>query len=282
MKADLHLHTSASDGALSPEELVCKAAKEGFDLIAVTDHDTMRGVVRARAKAAEQGVGLITGVEISCGRQGDVHVLGYGIEPDDPVLSRFFETRGEQRTVRAERMVERLCEAGKPISMERVRELAGGVIGRPHVAQALLEAGHASSVSDAFTRFLTPGRPGYVEKEIVTVTEAIRLIRDAGGVAVLAHPMELKKGDMALEALIHEWKGQGLSGLEVYHPSAQNNHLHFLEGLVMREGLIQTGGSDFHGESGLSQTLGYGLERWRTSEADTAALLSAIAGKQRG
>ena len=282
MKADLHLHTSASDGALSPEEIVRKAAKEGFDLIAVTDHDTMAGVAAARAQARQLGIGLITGVEFSCGKQGSVHVLGYGMEPDNPALARFFVMRGGQREARAEKMIERLCEAGRPISMQRVRELAGGVIGRPHIAQALIEAGHASSVSDAFTRFLTPGKPGYVEREIVTVAEAAALIADAGGVAVLAHPMELKKGDMALEALVHEWKGQGLAGLEVYHPSAQNNHLKFLEGLAKREGLIKTGGSDYHGESVLPQTIGFGLERWRSIERDTAALLGAIAAKHRG
>jgi len=281
MKADLHLHTSASDGALSPKELVRKAAREGFELIAVTDHDTMRGVACAREEAAALGIGFVTGVEFSCGRQGNVHVLGYGMEPDDPALSRFFETRGDQRAARAEKMVERLCEIGKPVSMQRVRELAGGVIGRPHVAQALCEAGHATSVSDAFARFLTPGKPGYVEKEIVTVAQAVEMIMSAGGVAVLAHPMELKKGDMALEALVHEWKGQGLDGIEVYHPSAQNNHLRFLEGLAQREGLLQTGGSDYHGESVLPQTLGYGLERWRTAKEDAAALLQAIADKQR-
>lgn len=281
MKADLHLHTSASDGALSPEALVRKAAAEGFELIAVTDHDTMAGVARAREEAARQGIGLITGVEFSCGRQGEVHMLGYGLDPDNPVLQRFFETRGTQREARAEKMVGQLYEAGKPVSMQRVRELAGGVIGRPHIAQALVEAGHATSVSDAFARFLTPGKPGYVEKEIVTVTQAIEMIVNACGVAVLAHPMELKKGDMALEALVHEWKGQGLAGLEIYHPSAQNNHVLFLEGLAQREGLFRTGGSDYHGESVCPHSLGYGLERWRTAEKDTAALLSAIAEKQR-
>ena len=282
MRADLHLHTNASDGALSPQALVFKAAKEGFELIAVTDHDTVAGVEEARDAARQYGIGFITGAEFSCGRQGETHVLGYGMDISTPALLSFFETRGDQRIRRAEKMVERLCEIGKTISMDRVRELAGGVIGRPHVAAALCEAGHASSMSDAFTRFLTPGRPGYVEKEIVTVAQAIEIIENAGGVAVLAHPMELKKGDMAIEALVHEWKGQGLTGVEVYHPSAQNNHLRFLEGLVKREGLLQTGGSDYHGEAVMPQTLGYALERWRTAEKDTAALLAAIAAKQWG
>lgn len=277
MKADLHLHTSASDGMLSPEELVRKAAAEGFDVIAVTDHDTMAGVSRARAEAEKLGVSLITGAEFSCGRQGEVHVLGYGMDPDDPELLRFFAGRGAQRAVRAERMVEQLCAAGRPIDIDRVRALAGGVIGRPHVAQALVEAGHASSVSDAFVRYLTPGKPGYVDKEIVTVTQAVQMICAAHGIAVLAHPMELKRSDMAIEALVHEWKGQGLAGIEVYHPSAQNNHVRFLEGLAGREGMLVTGGSDYHGEAAGPQILGWGLDRWRTCGEDVQALRAAIA-----
>lgn len=276
MKADLHLHTCASDGVLSPKELVRKAAAEGFDLIAVTDHDTMAGVAAAQGEAARQGISLITGAEISCGRQGEVHVLGYGMAPDDPELTRFFAQRGAERERRAERMVANLCAIGRGIDIGRVRELAGGVIGRPHVAQALVEAGHASSISDAFVRYLVPGKPGYVPKEIVTVTEAIGLIRAAHGVAVLAHPMELKKSDMALEALVHEWRGQGLAGMEVYHPSAQNNHVRFLEGLAKREGLLVTGGSDYHGESVSPHGLGCGLDRWRTIDADVQALRAAI------
>lgn len=276
MKADLHLHSNASDGVLTPEELVKKAAGEGFDLIALTDHDTMAGVARAQDEANRQGIALISGVEFSCGRQGEIHVLGYGMDEADPVLSGFFAERGAQRETRAERMVARLCEAGRPVSMARVRELAGGVIGRPHVAQALVEAGHASSVSDAFARYLSPGKPGYVEKEIVTVTQAIGMIRAAHGVAVLAHPMELKKGEMALEALVHEWRGQGLAGLEIYHPSAQNNHLHFLEALAVREEMLVTGGSDYHGEAVCPQKMGCGLERWKNVERDVQMLLSRI------
>lgn len=280
MKADLHLHTCASDGVLSPEEIVIKAAAEGFDLIAVTDHDTMAGVKRACEEAKKQGIDLITGVEFSCGRQGGVHVLGYGMDPKEPALQQFFGERGGQRARRAERMVEQLCDAGRPIDIARVRELAGGVIGRPHVAQALVEAGHASSVSDAFTRYLVPGKPGYVDKEIVTVTQAVQMILAAHGVPVLAHPMELKKSDMALEALVHEWAQQGLAGIEIYHPSTQNNHIRFLEGLAKREGLLVTGGSDYHGEAVSPHGLGCGLERWRTIEADVQALCAAVYAKK--
>lgn len=280
MKADLHLHTTASDGMLSPEQLVARAAGEGYDVIAITDHDSMAGIAPARDAAEAYGIRVITGVELSCGAQKEIHVLGYGFDPQNEALLAFCASRRAQREARTEEMAKKLCDMGKAISLDRVRELARGVMGRPHVARALVEAGHASSVSDAFDRFLKPGKPGYVPKEDVRVAEAVRLIHQAGGVAVLAHPMELKMGETTLEPLVHEWKTQGLAGVEVYHPSAQNNHLHFLEGLAAREGLLKTGGSDFHGEAVRKSAVGEGLDRWRTAEKDIAALLAAIAERQ--
>lgn len=276
MKADLHLHTTTSDGTFTPEEIVCKAAQEGFDLIAVTDHDSMDGIERASMAAETLGLHVLSGVELSCGAQKEIHVLGYGIDMDNAALKQFCAERRAQRIARTEEMVKRLCDLGKPVSIVRVRELARGVMGRPHVARALVEAGHAASVSEAFERYLKPGKPGYVPKEDVRVSEAVRLIREAGGAAVLAHPMELKMGETALESLVHEWKTQGLAGMEVYHPSAQNNHAHALYQMAQREGLLVTGGSDFHGQAAHRGGIGEGLERWRTVQEDTAALMAAI------
>ena len=280
MKADLHLHTTASDGVFAPEEIVAHTAKAGFDVIAISDHDSVSGLAAAHEAARAYGVRVIDGVELSCGTQGEIHVLGYGFDVRDSALCDFFASRSTQRERRAERMVEQLRAAGVIISAERVRELAGGVIGRPHVAQALVEAGYVATVAEAFARYLTPGKPGFVPKEIVRVAQAVRLIGDAGGVSVLAHPMELGKGEMALEALVHEWKGQGLAGLEVYHPSAQNNHAAYLLALARREGMLVTGGSDYHGETVFANTLGQGLERWRTVGEDVQALLGAIEGRK--
>ena len=173
-------------------------------------------------------------------------------------------------------MVQRLCALGRPIEMRRVRELAGGAIARPHIARALLEAGHVTSVSDAFDRFLKPGKPAYVPKDDVKVAEAVRLIAQAGGVAVLAHPMELKLGETQLQSLIGEWKAQGLAGVEAFHPSAQNNHAAFLLRMARREGLLVTGGSDFHGEAVRKTEIGEGLDRWTTMEDDVQALMARI------
>ena len=276
MKADLHLHTTASDGVHAPDELVRMAAQQGFDTIAVTDHDSVDGLMKARAEGERLGVRVLSGVELGCTAHREVHVLGYGFDPENRALMDFCKSRVSEREARAEKMIERLREAGKPVSMARVRELAKGVIARPHIARALVEAGHASSVSDAFDRFLKPGRPTYVPREKVAVAEGVRLIREAGGVAVLAHPMELKMGETTLESLVGEWKAQGIEGVEVYHPSAANNHAAFLYAMTKRLDLLVTGGSDFHGEAVRKTGIGEGLGRWQTMESDVSKLLARI------
>lgn len=276
IQADLHMHSTASDGTLSPRALMAMAADGGFTHVALTDHDSLEGLDDARAEAGARGLVLIPGVELSCGGQKEIHVLGYGFDAGNAALRDFCRARTDERETRAEKMVQSLCQNGASIDMRRVRELAGGVVGRPHVARALVEAGHASSMSDAFDRFLVPGRCGYVPKTDVKVADAVKIIAQAGGVAVLAHPMELKMGEMALEALVHEWAGQGLCGMEVYHPSAPNNRVPFLAHLAAREGLLVTGGSDFHGANVREISLGEGLDRWHTQETDVPRLLRAI------
>lgn len=276
MKADLHMHSTASDGVHAPGELMKLAAGQGCTHVALTDHDSMAGIPAAREAAKRLGMRLIPGVELSCGAQKEIHILGYGCDPEDAALRAFCERRLLQREARAEAMVERLCALGKPVEMRRVRELAQGAIARPHVARALLEAGHVASVSDAFDRYLKPGKPAYVPKEDVKVSEAVRVIMQAGGVAVLAHPMELKMGETQLTSLVGEWKAQGLAGVEAIHPSAQSNHAAFLTRMARREGLLVTGGSDFHGEAVRRTAIGEGLDRWSTMESDVQALLARI------
>ena len=278
MKADLHMHSTASDGELQPDALMRKAHDMGLSVVALTDHDSLDGVARAAQEARRLGMTLIPGVELSCGASKEIHILGYGIDPQDGAFAAFCHRRVQERDARAQEMVERLAKAGKPIEMRRVRELAQGAVGRPHVARALVEAGHASSVSDAFERFLKPGHCGYVPRPELKVAEAVSRIRQAGGVAVLAHPMELGMGEASLTSLIGEWKAQGLAGMEVYHPSAANHQLPFLRATARREGLLVTGGSDYHGEQTRKVTLFQGLERWSTMQEDVKALLSAIQG----
>lgn len=276
MKADLHLHSTASDGTLTPGELMRRAAGEGFDTLALTDHDSVAGLTEAGETAAAYGLRLIAGAELSCGGQKEIHVLGYGLHTRHEGLLRFLSHLRDQREERARKMVSLLGENGAPVSLERVRELARGVVARPHVARALVEAGHAASVSEAFDRYLVPGRCAYVPKADVKVGDAIRLIHEAGGAAVLAHPMELKLGMTALEPLVREWKAQGLDGIEVWHPSAANNHAQAILAFARREGLLVTGGSDFHGPAVRDSRIGENLERWATQEEDLSALLARI------
>lgn len=280
MKADLHLHTTASDGSLTPAELTALAAGEGFDVIAVSDHDSVSGVLAAQEAGKQLGVSVIPAVELSCGAAKEIHILGYGVDICNDALLDFCRARRENREARARQMCAQLAEAGKPVSFDRVMELARGVVGRPHVARALLEAGHVTSIRDAFDRLLVPGKPGYVPKEDVRVADAIRLIREAGGAAVLAHPMELKMGEMALEALVGEWKTQGLDGIEVWHPSAANNHAAYLERLARREGMLITGGCDYHGPLVHEALIGEGLDRWKTVDQDIRTLYGRIACHQ--
>lgn len=276
MKADLHMHSTASDGVLTPEEVVKRAASLGFTHIALTDHDSTAGLPAAGKTAKELGLTLILGVELSCGGQKEIHILGYGFDPKNKAMQEFCRMRTADREERARKMVENLRKEGKMITVERVRELARGVVARPHVARALLEAGYATSMSDAFEHFLVPGRCGYVPKQDVKVSEAVKLIGEAGGAAVLAHPMELKMGSMAIEALVREWKGEGLAGIEVYHPSAANNHLPPLDRLARREGLLVTGGSDFHGDLSHGSVLGDGLDRWTSVEEDMKVFMKRM------
>ena len=277
MKADLHLHTTASDGTLTPGEIVKRAAAQGFDWIAVTDHDSVEGIAAAQEAGKALGVHVIPAAELSCGLNREIHILGYGFDPQNEALGAYCRRRRESRIERCQEMCRLMTHLGKPVCFGRVMELADGVVGRPHVARAMVEAGHVRSVQEAFDRFLKPGKPGFVPRESVMAQEAIGVITKAGGVAVLAHPMELKMGEASMESLVLEWKAQGLGGLEVYHPSAANNHAASLLKLARREGLLVTGGSDYHGETVRLSTIGEGLERWKTVEEDMQQLLERIA-----
>ena len=284
MNADLHMHSTASDGQYAPEEVVRLAAKAGTQLLALTDHDTADGVPRARAAAQALGVTLIPGIEMgcSCGLSREVHILGYGVDPAHEVFVRHCREKAERREARAIAMVEKLRDAGAVIRLEDVRAMARGVISRTHIARALVDAGYANSAPAAFDKYLKPGKCGYVPRPEFSVAEAIEVIHKAGGVAVLAHPMELGMSDANMESLIHAWTEQGLSGIEVYHPTTGNQHVPFLLSLAGREGLIVTGGSDFHGERVNERKMRQGLDRWKNADEDVARLLDAMEnGKRR-
>jgi len=243
---DLHTHSTASDGMLAPARLVALAVERGLRVLALTDHDTVGGVPEASAAAAATTtLRFIPGVELSTHVDaGEVHMLGYFIDPANPTLTDALARFREAREGRAEGMVERLSAAGAPIRLERVLELAaGGSIGRPHVARALVEAGHAQSVGDAFDRWLVRGRPGYVERFKLTPADAVRLIREVGGVPVLAHPHSADD----LPGLLPELLAAGLAGLECYYGDYDDHRREEYLKLARRHNLVPTGGTDFHG-----------------------------------
>lgn len=244
MRIDLHTHTTASDGVLRPEALVAEAVAHGVGLLAVCDHDTTAGVDDALAVGMELRVEVWPAVELSCDVEaGEVHVLGYFIEYHQPWFQALLLRLREGRAQRAERMAERLGALGVPVDYGRVQALAdGGAIGRPHVARALVEAGHVRTVAEAFDRFIGRHGPAYVERLKVTPAQAVEVIRAAGGLAVLAHP-----GWAQDEKVIPELVAAGLDGIEVYYPDHTPTLVERYLALARQHGLLVTGGTDFHG-----------------------------------
>jgi 3',5'-nucleoside bisphosphate phosphatase len=247
VRIDLHTHSTASDGLLAPAALVRLARDQGLDLIALTDHDSTAGVAEAQAEGERVGLEVIGGLESNTdlpGGAGEAHVLGYYVDRDQPAFQRTLTTLRDARARRGERMVQQLRDEGLDISWQRVREIAQGAVGRPHVAQALIERGYATSVSDAFDRWLARGRPGYVPRLKLSPEDAVRFIRSAYGVPALAHPAGIPELETAvLPALV----AAGLMGLECYYGQYDEATVGRLVHLANTHGLIATGGSDYHG-----------------------------------
>ena len=242
--ADLHLHTYFSDGTESPERVVTLAKAAGLSAIAITDHDNTDAFAIAQPVAAREGIELLTGIEMSASDgPTDVHVLGFLMNLQHPGLQQYLTIQKARRVQRVKDMVQRLRQAGVQIDAEEVLALAKqGTVGRPHVAQILLKHGYITSVSEAFTRYLGPKNPGYVPGSPMAPSEVIRIIREAGGLSVLAHPVYMER-DLLIDQLVRE----GLVGLEVYHSGHPPEVVRRYEAIADRLKLLKTGGSDFHG-----------------------------------
>jgi predicted metal-dependent phosphoesterase TrpH len=244
---DLHLHTVFSDGLFTPEQVVIRAQQLGFTAIAITDHDSVDGIERARQQGKRSGVEIVPGVELSCNVNGtDVHILGYYFDYQNPQIQRFFTEVREFRLNRAAKMVAKLNElsAGRwQVSLERVKEIAGaGAVGRPHVAQALVEAGGVASMSEAFEKYIGYDGPAYFPKMRLTPAEVIELIHRSGGMAVVAHPATYGN-----DGLVYLVIAAGVDGIEVWHPEHNQRAVdHYLE-IAQKNRLLVTGGSDCHG-----------------------------------
>ena len=245
---DLHTHTTYSDGSDTPEELVIKAANGGAAAIAITDHDTVAGLSEGRAAAMRLGIEFVDGVEISAEYSpGTMHILGYFVDPD-LIAPGLLELK-EARKKRNPQIADRLRKLGMDVSYDEVAALAGGeMVGRPHFARLLVEKRYAESIQDAFNRFLAKGAPAYVEKRRLTPPDAINLIHNSGGVAVLAHPYQLMLGSFEeARSLTAELAQAGLDGLEaIYSRHTQEQRERYQE-IARGCGLLITGGSDYHG-----------------------------------
>lgn len=278
-RIDLHTHSTASDGTTPPGDLVVAARAAGLDVVALTDHDTTAGVAAAAA-ALPAGLTLLPGAEISCfsagpgGTRISLHLLAYLFDRAEPDFRAARQKVRAHRVTRAERMIERLAADGHAVTWERVTQLAGGTIGRPHVAQALVEQGLVPTVADAFTRdWIGHGGHYYVPKLELDVFAAIPLVRRAGGVPVFAHPKAVRRGPVVGDDVIAAMARCGLAGLEVDHPDHDSPTRAHLRGLAADLGLVVTGSSDFHGGN---KPVGLGAET--TAEAALESILAQAAG----
>lgn len=253
MKADLHVHSSASDGTLSPSDLVALALRRGLRVLAITDHDSVEGVPEALAAAEDTDLILIPALELSAVENGrDVHVLGYFVRHHDQELAAALDKMRGARLKRAETMVDLLARAGFALDLETVLELSdGGSVGRSHVARALVAGGHAETVRDAFERLIGRDRPFYVAKDATSAAEAIGIIRSAGGVAVVAHP-----GVNRLDDLVPGMLRSGLGGIEAYHADHTDEQRRLYAQMAADAGVLATGGTDFHGVDAPNPDLG--------------------------
>lgn len=245
--ADLHIHTYYSDSTSSPEEVVEQARQNGLNCIAIVDHDTIDGIEPTLRAASAYGLEVVPGIELSSEINGkDVHILGYFIDCKNEYFSARVKQMQGSRIGRMEEMIAKLRQLGVDnIKLEEVAALAkSDSLGRPHLAKVLVEKGVVADVRQAFDRYLSEKGPAYVSKFKQTPYEAIQLIREAGGVAVLAHPLIT-----AVDELIPGFVQGGLGGIEVYYPNCSNNIIHFYEGIAQKHGLAVTGGSDAHGEA---------------------------------
>ncbi len=266
---DLHTHSDASDGELSPTALVEMAAREGLTALALTDHDTITPLEEAAAAAHANNIRFIPGVEIEVAfKPGEFHLLGLDLQHWNDELAIFLEDIRRRRVIRNTEIVKLMNEAGFSVTLGELENRAGGdVMGRMHIAQWLVEEKHARNVPDAFEKFLAPGRPFYTPKTLPTLEEALGVICRSGGKSVIAHPLSLWISWGRMATFVPQWQEMGLNGIEAYHSGASLREASRFEELAHRNGMFVTGGSDFHGTGRPDRRLGYGAGGKRLKES---------------
>lgn len=287
-RIDLHIHSAASDGTLSPPDIIDLATRLKLGAIAITDHDTLHGVTTALDYGIPASLHFLTGVEVSSdppsgfSAGGSLHLLGYGMRINDPLLNDTLNTLQKGRVDRSPKIIRRLNDLGFDISLAEVMDKTGNSQpGRPHIAMLMVEKGFAKSVNEAFDRYLGKGQPAYVDKPRVAVSQAIKVIRNAGGLPVLAHP-GLVKCDTGhtIDRLVDILIEMGLKGIEVYYPghsSAQTVEYHEL---ATKNNLLVTGGSDFHGSLYPDISMGTGSGDLFVPYALYTDIANALAGNE--
>ena len=246
-RIDLHVHTTASDGTCSPAEVVRIAKEKGLSAIAITDHDTVAGYAEAAAEGERVGLEVVPGMEISTRYLGPVHILGYYLDTKSPVLNEVTDWLVQDRDKRNRKMARLMQEDGLPVDYDEMRERFGAVIGRPHFAEVLVELGLAENVQDAFARYVERGQKYYAARNFLPIERSIRLIREAGGVPVMAHPFQYKLQDAQLRELLDLCVKNGLMGMECRYSGYTEEQVQYLLALAKEYSLVPTGGSDFHG-----------------------------------
>ncbi len=258
--ADLHMHTTHSDGTLTPVELARLAKEQKVDAVALTDHDTVSGIEELVEETGKLGLEAIPGVELSAAfGPGTLHILGYGFDPRGPIEARLVQFQ-KAREERNPRILEKLKELGMPLTLEEVKTLskAAGQVGRPHIARALELKGYVASYAEAFDKFLSKGKPAYLSKAGLSAKDCVELIHESGGVAVVAHPVQMRLKGEELTSKIKELVALGMDGLEVIHPDHSPENQTLFSDLADEFGLFKTGGSDFHGAHKPGVQLGQG------------------------
>ena len=257
---DLHAHTTASDGTMSPNDLVILAKKHGIEAIAITDHDTVEGIPEALAAGEREGIEVIPGLELSVEHNpGSMHILGLFIDHENEQLNESLGEIQGSRATRNPKIIEKLNEFGLNVSMEEVEKISGGgQLGRPHIAAALIKNGYVRTVQEAFDKYLKKGASAYFERHRLTREETVDMIHGAGGLVIIAHPGTLGVNGQQLDSLLQELKDVGFDGIEVFY----NNHSQVEEDRLMQAadkfGFLISGGTDFHGENKPAIKIGVG------------------------
>jgi predicted metal-dependent phosphoesterase TrpH len=280
---DLHIHSTFSDGSVAPEDIVVQCKRLGISAIALTDHDNMAGVPAFIDACREQGITGISGVEISAALDEEfadstLHILGYGLDPQNTQVKELLGRVLDGRAWRNEQIMEKLSDIGVGLEWDAVEACAGeDVIGRPHIAQAMIDREYVSSVQEAFDRYLAKGAPAYVDRYRLYPEEAIKMIKDAGGLTFFAHPFTWIDDETRLEQELIKFKEMGLAGIEVYHSDHDSEQIIALLRLAKKLDLMVVGGSDFHGGSKPLIKLGSGRGNLDIGDIYAEDLVAAFA-----